>query len=202
MPSCWPRDYTPPELRAIARSIGRRKLDPEVIEQLQDNARGYQWALRADQWDEPRSTHKRRNEQLNQIVQLCEQGAAEELEIALNELDALTSRFLGLSNRTDLQDVKNCAHIALNELQRSGPDRKYARLQFIKHLARIFKELTGARPRRRVRDRDTVAEREYGPFRDFVLANLAPFGSKATKGVDADIRKAIAGCANFGRQPT
>jgi len=127
MTSGWPHDYTP-RVTAIARSIGRRELTPNEVEQLQDALQGYQWASSADYWDAPRSTHNRRRQQLSQIVQLCEQEEAEEVEIALNELDAPTWRLLGEPNRADLQDVKNAAQIALEKLQTRGPARALSRI--------------------------------------------------------------------------
>ena len=51
-------------------------------------------------------TKKRRREQLENIIRLCQEGAADEVAIALNELDGPTVAI----DPSNLQDVKSTAY--------------------------------------------------------------------------------------------
>jgi hypothetical protein len=191
MPSEYPHIYTPAELEAIARSVGRDKLTPLAGGKLQEAVVAYQWASLTERWDSlveeegvtPRSTNKRRREQLQNIIRLCEEGVSDEVGFALNELDGPTSQSLGPLEQSNLQDVKSAAERALRTIKVRGPDRKRARRQFIRRLCCTFALATGKRPGRRVH------AQEYGPLRDFVRAALEPFN--ATMGCEADIKAAL-----------
>jgi hypothetical protein len=49
----WPRSYTPPELKAIAQSIGRSELPPHTVDQLQEAVKAYQWGRSFDEGEFP-----------------------------------------------------------------------------------------------------------------------------------------------------
>jgi hypothetical protein len=198
MPDEWPRRYTRDQFHAIAQSIGLEELEPNAREELQEAVESYQWASLADEeacnWasseDEsssgiaPRSTNKRRREQLKHIAELCKQeGPDEKIETALNELDGLTSQLLGRVDSSDRLRLQRAAEAALMKIPSRGPNQRRARRQFIAKLAPIFSYLTGDSPTRRVHDQ------EYGPFRDFVKAALKPF--KAEQGCEADIKAVL-----------
>src|SRR5262245_24783429 len=97
----FPRPYTAAELEAIAKSIGCDGLRPLAIGRLQEAVIAYQWAKAADEdiWHQHggrhRSANKRRRQELQNIVRLCEKNALNEVAIALNELDGPTSRSIG-----------------------------------------------------------------------------------------------------------
>src|SRR5262249_21272280 len=140
----WPRHYTAAELETIAQSIGREKLRSLAAGKLQEGVVAYQWANAADQnafaehgavqW----SLSKRRREKLKNILSHCDQGEADEVDIALNDLDAWTSQRLGAVNTTDLAQLKCAAERVLRTIEISGPDRQRARRQYIRDLACIF----------------------------------------------------------------
>jgi hypothetical protein len=188
----WPYSYVPKELDAIAKSIGLQKLDEDAIEQLQAAAAAYQWGMLADYGSSEAdpgeffpSSNKDRREQFQQIASLCERGAPlAEIETAVNELDALASQLFGNPNITDREGIQRAAKRALTNIPKSGPDPKRARCQFIDASFPIFEHETGRIPTRRVR----VSGEDYGPFFDFVKAALAPFGSWAMQGCEADIK--------------
>jgi hypothetical protein len=185
MSSVWPRRYTPAELEAIAKSIGRSNLPARAVDKLQEAVKAYQWGCSVDygKWGSP-STNKDRRKSLKNIITLCEQEApAEEIEIALNELDVVASQLFGAVDSTDPRNVQIAARAALKEIRTSGPDPKRARRQYIGDLVCIYSLATGKRPGRWVHDI------EGGEFRDFVRAALEPF--KATQGCEGDIKVAL-----------
>ena len=140
MPSEWPRRYTRAELETIANSIGQTKLEPLALSKLREAVQAYQWGSLEDDRVFPFSTNKGRRKSLKNIITLCEQEApAEEIEIALNELDALASQFLGAVDPTDRRKVKSAAEAALKGIPKQGPDPKRARLHFIEDLICIFR---------------------------------------------------------------
>jgi hypothetical protein len=192
--SQFPAPYTPAELETIAKAAGVEKCGPVALEKLQRAAEAFQWGRSADHWsglvdekDESLSfsaTNKGRRAQINDILKLCAQGAStEEIETALNKLDAIGSQLLGPVAADDPRRLQKAARRALTKIPRSGPDPKRARRQFIDDLKRIFAYATGRRPGRRVHDG------EEGPFTAFVKAALEPF--KATQGCEADIKAVL-----------
>lgn len=184
MPSEWPRRYTRAELEAIAKSIGQSNLHPRTVDKLQEAVQAYQWGSLEDDRVFPFSTNKGRGKSLKNIMTLCEQEApAEEIEIALNELDVVASQLLGAVDPIDRRSVQSAARAALKKIRTSGPDPKRARRQYIGDLVCIYSRATGKRPGRWVHDI------EGGEFRDFVIAALEPF--KATQGCEADIKVAL-----------
>jgi hypothetical protein len=162
----WPRRYTPVEINAIAVSLGRKKICEVAVEDLQEAVEGYQWATASeDKGTFPDSTNKGRRRQLIHIIRLCAKGAAvDEIQGALNGLDAPTSQRLGPIDASDLKRVARAARRVVEGIPKSGPDPKRARRQFIRELASIYYRLTGDRPGR------WVLDQESDPFRAFVTA--------------------------------
>lgn len=78
----WPRSYTPAELKAIAQSIGRSELPPDVIDQLQEAMRAYQWGRSFDEGEflpgckVQSLTRKGRRKYLKRIIDLSKRGAS------------------------------------------------------------------------------------------------------------------------------
>ena len=180
----WPRRYTAAELEAIANSIGERNLHALAVGKVQEAVEAYQWGNLEDARIFPSSTNKGRRKTLKHIIDLCEQEApSEEIELEMNELDALASQLLGAVDPTDRRKVKSAAEVALRRFPERGPDPKRAQLNFVGDLICIYSCATGKRPGRWVHDG------EGGEFRDFVRAALEPF--KATQGCEADMKVAL-----------
>lgn len=188
----WPRPYTQSELTTIAELIGERSLPQFAKRMLQKAVVEYQWAG----WNEqpakssleprfPVSTNKGKRALFRQIIQLIDGGAPHnEIEEAVNSLDAIASQLLGPIDITDHEKLKSAAEGALGKIPSAGPDPRRARRQFICSLARIYKSVKREHPTRRFH------LEEYGPFFEFVKAALTPFNT--TKGCEADIKAVLA----------
>ena len=86
------------------------------------------------------------------------------------------------------------------EPEKTGPQAKKRRMEVrrvaVGELACIWKEFTGARPRRRVHKQDHPEKpgQPYGPFYEYVVTLLKPiFGVEAQKGIDSEIKNVCAG---------
>src|SRR4051794_14282170 len=91
----WPRRYTPPEIDVITQCLCPHKFSPRDIDRLQKAVEGYQWATLGEGGHFPGSTNKGRRTQLKNIIELCKREAPdEEIQTALDELDALTAQKL------------------------------------------------------------------------------------------------------------
>jgi hypothetical protein len=98
----WPRRYTPAELEAIAKTAGVEKCGPVAHEKLQRAVEAYQWATSGDPGGIFVRSLLERCSQLNDLFKLCTQKApAEELKMALSELDATTYELLGRARADD-----------------------------------------------------------------------------------------------------
>ena len=178
-----PRRYTPVEVEAIAISLERKKICEVAVEDLQEAVEGYQWAAASeDKGTFPDSTNKGRRRQLIHIIWLCAKGAAvDEIQGALNKLDAPTSQRLGPIDASDLKRIARAARRVVEGIPTSGPDPKRARQQFIRDLASIYYRLTGDFPGR------WVLDQESDPFRAFVIAALNPIDAWHKEFVSAEL---------------
>jgi hypothetical protein len=181
----WPRRYTGAERETIWKAAGVETVDPDLEENLQEGVIAFQWANSAD----PRSgalyrSSKERRDQLSYIIKLCGvQASAEEIGKNLDQLDAITSQFLGPVNRDKPREIARAAYRTGAKLQSRGRDPERSRRQFIYDLVLIFECATGV-PAGRI-----VHDQEQGRFRAFVRAALTPF--KAEMGCEADIKHAL-----------
>ena len=175
------RRYTPGEIKLIAKSLAR-KIGRFSLEKLQRAAEAYQWARWADDF----TTNMERKEQLGKISGLCARGSIDEIQKALDQLDAPTSQQLGSVDPADRSGLALTVEHVRQKIPRRGPSRKRARRQFIGRLASIYYCVTLERPTRRY---NAYSEEEYGYFLEFVRAALTPFDAK--KGCEADIRAVL-----------
>lgn len=183
-----PRRYTPDEIELIEKSLPQ-KIGRFSLEKLQRAVQDYQWA----RWADGLTKNSRRKEQLEKIFSLCARASIDEIEMALNELDAPISQELGSVGPADRSGLALAVTRVRQEIPRRGPNRKRARRQFIGRLASIFYCVTLERPTRRY---NAYREEEYGPFLKFVRAALTPFD--AEKGCEADIKAVL---RQGGQQP-
>lgn len=184
----FPRRYTPAELEKIANAAGISKCGPIAQEKLQRAAEGYQWALSTDSGGIFFRSNRQRRSQLIRILKLRSDNApAEEINKALDELDAVTSQLLKTNRPDDFHNFNRVAKRALKKLERPrrGPDPKRARLQFVADLIRIYEYAAKQRAGR------NVHTEEGGKFYAAVVAALIPFN--AVIGCEADITLALKG---------
>lgn len=182
----WPRCYTASELDRLAAALGRKELKFISQERLQRAVKEYQWS----KWADAGLSRKRQRQQLEDIIKLCKPNAlGEELQNALDKLDGPTSHRLGAVGIHDRRELARKARKLAQEIPKSGPDPKRGRLQFVCDLEGISYRITGNSGTRRVH---LDPHKEYGQFRDFVIAALSPFGDAI--GCEVEIKEAISRC--------
>jgi hypothetical protein len=74
-----PRRYSPVELDAIAKAAGVKAFGPDVVEDLQQSVESFQWAREGDPGGMFFRSNKEIRSQLDQIINLCGQGASSEV---------------------------------------------------------------------------------------------------------------------------
>jgi hypothetical protein len=189
----WPRPYTAVELEAPAKALGLKTFTATIIEQLQTEVEGFQYAM----WADALISYKRQRDILNRIIELFVCHAPDEaIWSALDELDGPTSQRLGPTPTVGPWPLGTIHRKALarkiravrEKLQRCGPNPKRARRQFIDGLLPIYRQVRSGYPGRRIK----APSEPYGPLYDFVTAAIDPFDTcRATMGCDDDIRAVL-----------
>jgi hypothetical protein len=189
----WPRPYTAVDLGALANALGLKTFTATIIEQLQTEFAGFQYAM----WADASISYKLQRDNLNRIIELFVCHAPDEaIWSALYELDGPTSQRLGPTPTVGPWPLGTINRKALarkiravrKKLQRCGPNPEMARRQFIRRLLPIFRQARKESPGRRIKAPSTP----YGPLYDFVMAAISPYDPfKATMGCDDDIRAVL-----------
>jgi hypothetical protein len=173
--------YTPTELKPLAEAAGIPEFGTDALQMLGGAFNSYCWACSADPGGFLFYSDEQKLCQLKHILKLIvERASLAKIEQALHELDGPTSQLLGKVGASHPRLQNSLRRVFKKITPRPGPDPRRARRQFIDDLADIYEYVTGRIPTRRVHDR------EYGPFREFVIAALTPFN--AAQGCEADIK--------------
>jgi hypothetical protein len=173
--------YTRAELKPLTEAAGIPEFGTDALQMLGGAFNAYCWACSADPGAFLFYSDEQKLCELKHILKLSvERASLAEVEQALHELDGPTSQLLGKVGARHPRLQSSLRRVFEKITPRRGPDPRRARRQFIDDLADIYEYVTGRIQTRRVHDR------EYGPFREFVIAALTPFN--AVQGCEADIK--------------
>lgn len=178
--------YGPDELKRFAEILGKSNLSKSCADQFQRAALAYEFMADTDR---SRTTRAQRRKAYKRI-----ETAAQELRDALDTADPMIvdgKPRLPISDTRILAELVKDAKEASERVPPTGPDPEQARTVFVRDLASIYMHVTKRQPGRIAKYKEGSFEKEYGPFRDLVVAALEPLDPDASTGINDVIRKVL-----------